>query len=103
MDKYFYQHCKDEKVIEAFRELHINLVNKVIIFCKEHNIDIDELSLNANGLKTSIKEGYWTPATDSCFIIEKNVYSELRKNPLDVTNEEYEEAKFKHLPYLYSI
>lgn len=46
--------------------LHKEIVNKVIKFCIDYNIEnIDEFQITADGLKESIKEGYWTPYTDS--------------------------------------
>lgn len=56
---------------EKFKELHIELVNIVINFCKENNIDVDEFYLNADALHTSINFGKWHPCTDSCFELVK--------------------------------
>lgn len=52
---------------EKFRELHNELVNRVINFCKENNIDATDFALGADGLDDSIPYGYWTPGTDSSF------------------------------------
>ena len=51
---------------ENVSELHELLVQTVINFCREKNIDeVDEVSFGADGLEDSIKFGKWTPSTDS--------------------------------------
>jgi hypothetical protein len=51
---------------EKVTELHNLLVNTAVKFLKDNNlIQIDELSLGADGLMTSVGFGEWTPATDS--------------------------------------
>jgi hypothetical protein len=50
----------------AFAELHDTLVNEIIGFCKEHNLAVDEVSLNVSGILGSKQAGEWTSATDSC-------------------------------------
>jgi len=61
---------RDPQLHKAFRELHGELVNRVIQFCKEHNLDgAYEFTIGASGLTKSIPEGQWTPYTDSYFII----------------------------------
>lgn len=65
------QICQDPELIKKFADLHHKLVNEVITFCKENNLnDISEFFLNADGLNESIKYGYWTPVTDSFFTLE---------------------------------
>ena len=44
--KFPLQICQDEEITNKFRNLHTELVNKVISFCKENNIIVDELHLN---------------------------------------------------------
>lgn len=56
---------RDPKLHEAFSELHTKLVNEVIQFCKEHDLDVDEFTLSADGLLGSKKYGEWCPCTDS--------------------------------------
>lgn len=56
---------RDTKLHEAFSELHTRLVNEVIQFCKEHDLDVDEFSLSADGLLGSKEYGEWTCFTDS--------------------------------------
>ena len=50
MEKYYGQQCQDEVLNKKFRELHHKLVNEIIAFCKENNIEIDEFHLNADGV-----------------------------------------------------
>lgn len=65
-EKYFWQTCQDEELNEKFRDFHTKLVNEIISFCKENNIEIDEFSLSADGVLGSIPYGEWQPCTDSC-------------------------------------
>lgn len=47
-------------------ELHIEIVNKLIAFCKENNLnDITDIELGIDGVNFSINCGEWTAATDS--------------------------------------
>ena len=53
---------------ENFVNLHKRIMRLIIDFCCDYGLfDVDELQLNADGLKESIIEGKWTPSTDSCF------------------------------------
>ena len=70
--KYSWQQCQDEELNKEFSELHKKIVNEVIAFCKEHNLEIDEFHLGADGVRCSIQYGQWTPATDSSFSIIRN-------------------------------
>ena len=69
--KYPGQQCQDDLINQKFRELHKNVVDIIIQFCKENDILIDEFHLNANALKDSIKFGSWQPCTDSCLTFDK--------------------------------
>ena len=102
--KKFYQKCQNEEIYEKFRKLHNKLVNEIVTFCKENNIEIDEFSLSADGVRESIKFGKWCPPTDSCFRFDESIYTEIgRTNLTNVTKEEYENAKFNHKPFLISL
>lgn len=102
--KKFYQKCQNEEIYEKFRKLHNKIVNQIITFCKENNIQIDEFSLSADGVRESIKCGKWCPPTDSCFRFDESIYTEIgRTNLTNVTKEEYENAKFNHKPFLISL
>lgn len=61
----------DENIKKEWYNLHVKLVNEIISFCKEHNINASEVHLNADCLEPSIEEGEWTPYTDSGFILTK--------------------------------
>ena len=51
---------------ENFYELHRRLVQEVINFCKENNIEnADTLLFSVDYLQDSIKAGNWHPGTDS--------------------------------------
>ena len=56
---------RDTELHKAFGELHIKIVNEVIQFCKEHNLDVDEFCVSADGLLGSREFGEWCPCTDS--------------------------------------
>ena len=102
--KKFYQKCHNEEIDKKFRKLHNKLVNEIVTFCKENNIEIDEFSLSADGVRESIKCGKWCPPTDSCFRFDESIYAEIdRTNLMNVTKEEYENAKFNHKPFLISL
>ena len=54
-DKKFYgQQCQDETITMEFRELHDEIVNKIIKFCNDHNIMIDEVSMKIYDIDESI-------------------------------------------------
>ena len=63
--KYSWQICQDEYLNQKFCELHQTLVNQIAAFCNEHNIEIDDVHLDIDGLRDTIKFGQWTAATDS--------------------------------------
>lgn len=71
-DKYYDQIEQDDKLNEEFREFHRELVNRIAEWCKEHNYEIDEFSLGADGFEESCKFGYWVPSTDSYFVLYNN-------------------------------
>lgn len=74
--KIYGQVCQDEQLTKEFRELHVELVDRVIEFCKDHKITIDEFSLFADGLRGSIEEGSWKPCTDSSMSLHVESESE---------------------------
>jgi hypothetical protein len=64
--KEFYgQVCQDPYTTKMFRELHTELVNRVIEWCNENNVQIDEFHLHADGIRESIPYASWQPCTDS--------------------------------------
>ena len=56
---------RDPKLHEDFGKLHKKIVNEVIQFCKEHDLEVDEFSVGADGLLGSKPHGAWCPCTDS--------------------------------------
>ena len=63
--KYSWQTCQDEELNREFYKLHHSIVNQIIAFCKEHNVEIDDVQLSADGLRSSIEYGEWCPGSDS--------------------------------------
>lgn len=64
--------CKTDNALKTrkdkFDELHKELVDKIIRFCKENGINnAFSFDLYADGVNDSISFGYWTPSTDSSF------------------------------------
>ena len=64
--------CQDDLIKQKFVVLHKQIVNTIIQFCKENNINVNEFYLKADGLGNSIKYGSWQPSTDSCFELYEN-------------------------------
>lgn len=70
--KYGWQICQDEKLMNEFTKLHEDIVNQVIKFCKDHLIDIDEFYLSADNISGSLPYGSWQACTDSSFKMFQN-------------------------------
>lgn len=103
--KYFGQQCQDEVLNKKFRELHKKVVNEIIAFCKENNIEIDEFHLNADGVAGSIPYGEWQPCTDSGLSFDKftDEYWDVLLMKRYATNEEWKQIKNKQEPFLVSM
>ena len=71
-EKYYGQECQDDELNEKFRNLHRDLVNTIIKFCKDNDLEIDEASLRIDGLKDSIPFGEWQACTDSSLVFYTN-------------------------------
>lgn len=69
--KYPCQECQDDEITKAFRNLHHKLVNEIIKFCKDYNVEIDDFHLNADGVAGSIPYGQWEACTDSALTFIK--------------------------------
>ena len=84
--KYPMQECQDDEITMAFRNLHHKLVNEIIDFCKNYNIEIDDFHLSADDVSGSIPYGKWQACTDSALTFTKytdeykKVFWEMDKN-----------------------
>lgn len=67
---------RDTELHAAFAKLHNRLVDEVIRFCKEHDLNVDEFTLHANGILGSKQEGKWTCHTDSSMEMIDMVHDE---------------------------
>ena len=67
MNKYPGQVCQDDKINEDFNKLHNDIVNSIIKFCKDNNLEINEVCIGIDGMKESIPHGEWMACTDSSF------------------------------------
>lgn len=101
--KYPLQKCQDDTITAKFRNLHFYLVNQIIGFCKENNIQIDEFNLHADGIRESIEFGEWTSATDSCLRFDEDLEHEVGKSLTEMTDEEYRNGKLNHQAVLFSM
>ena len=103
--KYPMQICQDDNLTRKFRELHTELVNKIISFCKENNISIDEFHLNADGVDGSIPYGEWQSCTDSGFSMIKftDEYNDVVSFRKIVDAEEWKRIKLEQENFLFSI
>ena len=99
------QQCQDPGLNERFRALHQELVNRVIAFCVQNNIVIDEFNLNADMLEWSIKAGKWIGFTDSSLVFDKKTdeYKEVMSFKKQVSNEEFQKIKDAQEPFMYSM
>ena len=105
-DKYYGQVEQDDNLNKDFRELHKKLVNTVAEWCKEHNVEIDDFSLCADGFAESCKRGEWVSATDSSFSCRK-LSDEYKKAfwDLDLSYmDEFDRIEAEsRIPYMYSM
>jgi len=103
--KYPGQQCQDEKINNAFRNLHKNIVDEIIGFCNAYGISIDEFHMSADGLQDSIKTRSWQPCTDSSLRFEK--YSQEYKDVISmkkvVSEDEFNKILINEEPFLFSM
>lgn len=99
------QQCQDPGLNERFRALHQELVNRVIAFCVQNNIIIDEFNLNADMFEWSIKAGKWIGFTDSSLVFDKQTdeYKEVMSFKKQVSGEESQKIKDAQEPFMYSM
>ena len=105
MKKFPLQICQDEEITNKFRNLHYDIVNKIISFCKENNIDVDEFHLNADELSESIKFGKWESCTDSSFSMIKftDEYKDCISCKKIVDDKEWKRIKHEQQSFLFSM
>ena len=84
---------RDPKLHEAFSELHKKIVDEVIMFCKEHDLNVDAVGIDIDGILPSKKFGEWTCATDSSMSMYEIKYGEEGLSYVD----------YKGKPLLYEI
>jgi hypothetical protein len=103
--KYPMQICQDDNLTRKFRELHEELVNKIISFCKENNISIDEFHLNADDVNGSIPYGEWQSCTDSAFSMIKftDEYNDAVSLRKIVDDKEWKRIKLEQKDFLFSM
>lgn len=103
--KYFGQQCQDDEINMKFRDLHKKIVNEIIAFCKENNIVVDEIHLNADGVAESIPYGEWQACTDSYFGLDKftDEYWDVVSMNKQVTDKEWRLIKAKQEPFIFSM
>ena len=108
--EFYGQQCQDKELNQKFRDLHHELVNRIISFCKENNITIDDFSLSADHLEESISAGSWQSCTDSGFVFMK--YSDDYKRAFwdmdrkflkSLTKQELDKLEFNKEPFMYSM
>ena len=75
--KYPCQECQDDEINSAFRNLHHKLVDEIIKFCKNYNVEIDDFHLNADGVLGSIPYGQWQACTDSALTLSWNLSRQI--------------------------
>lgn len=103
--KFYGQQCQDETITTKFRELHNEIVDRIIKFCNEYNIMIDEVSMKIYNIDESIPYHSWQAPTDSSLTFMKfsDDWKSLMRCEKTVTKEEFEKIKMEQEPYLFSI
>lgn len=103
--KYFGQQCQDDEINMKFRDLHKKIVNEIIAFCKENNIVVDEIHLNADGVAASIPYGEWQACTDSYFGLDKfsDEYLDVITMKKSVDKKEWRLIKAKQESFIFSM
>jgi hypothetical protein len=89
-NNYSWQICQDIETNDDFRKLHHDIVNQIIKFCRNHDIEIDDFCISADGVRGSIPYEHWQACTDSSFAMY-------------AFDEEHPNMKSEPKPYLLSI
>ena len=100
-----FQQCQDKEINMKFRELHKKIVDEIISFCKENNIIVDEIHLNADGVASSIPYGSWQACTDSYLGLDKFTkdYLDVVSMKKHVDDKEWKRIKASQEPFIYSM
>lgn len=100
-----FQQCQDVEINKKFRELHKKIIDEIISFCKENNIIVDEIHLNADGVVESIPYGEWQACTDSYLGLDKftDEYLDVVSMKKHVDDKEWKLIKAKQEPFIYSM
>ena len=103
--KFYGQQCQDEKITMEFRELHKEIVDRIIKFCNDHNITIDEVTMKIYDIDESIPYNSWQAPTDSALTFMKfsDDWKAVMRCEKTVTKKEFEKIKFDQEPYLFSM
>lgn len=67
------QMLENEILKEDFKELHREIVQKIINFCQSHHIEPHGMNMTISDLASSVDEGVWVPATDSTFELYNHI------------------------------
>ena len=105
-DKQFYgQQCQDKNITMAFRKLHNEIVDRIIKFCNDYNIMIDEVTMKIYDIDESIPYHSWQAPTDSALTFMKfsDDYKSIMNCEKVVSKEEFEKIKMNQEPYLFSM
>lgn len=85
-----HQICQDIQTDDDFKKLHHDLVNMVIKFCRDHDLEMDDFYLSIDEMRGSIPYEKWQACTDSsCSLYQ--------------FDEEHPNMKSEPKPYLWSI
>ncbi len=69
------------EIEDKWYELHNEIVQKIIDFCKDNNItEATDFGLKIDGLDESIEYGKWTPGSDSCMSLTKMEFIDGKRN-----------------------
>ena len=62
------------KLEEKWKDLHIEVVNRIIRFLKENGVNnVTDVYLSIDTVDFSVQHGEWTPMTDSSFEAIDNI------------------------------
>lgn len=71
---------KDQILKEDFKDLHYKIVQEIIDFCQDHEIEPYGMNMIISDLASSVDEGIWVPATDSTFELYNHTENSNQRN-----------------------